>query len=422
MVLIILLQAAHPYISSAACLQYVPLLPCQSCMLALPLQHCQSSEGSQVVMQCLLTPSPHAMPLISCTFAGACCPLKQDPHVMLPAQVQPPVPSPSAPYRRQPQFDGHLLRSYMLTPLIQRCHNPWCATRVGEARVPGPPVAKRPSQQSPARESRRRIRSKGPPRVPSTISDNANVDSAMDTAEVHTCDPPLSVPAEVERSQPPADAGPSQAPGDTTSYPMLFVHTVDETHLKLRCYYIHANSCWRWQTSGRGAVLSRSSRKSPVEALRAWEKRYGAQLTEESRIEVQNALSIMDDSPQMATPPPKGASQMSMLSDAAPVQIPIEEPESHLGCGCPHPKGHAQECLARWNEWVDAMDKPTMRKLPRSTHQLLARTLDWLVKIVEDLDQPDVVRDTAELLVLCAPTSALASPCSAGWSTATLAT
>ena len=299
--------------------------------------------------------------------------------------------------------DCQTLSSSMQTPQIQRCHNPWCATRVGEARVPGPPIAKRPSHQSPKREGRRRIRSKGPAASVASVGitdtpDSAEVDTLMTpaTESALPAPPPLSVPAE---------EGPSQAPGDTTSYPMLFVHTVDETHLKLRCYYIHANSCWRWQTSGRGAVLSRSSRKSPVEALRAWQKRYSAQLTEESRIEVQNALSIMDDSPQMATPPRKGASQLSMLSDAAPSQVPVEDSDTRpSGVWVPPPQGTCARMLAKWNEWVYAMDKPTMRKLPRSTHQLLAQTLDWLVKLVEDLDQPDVVRDTAELLVLCAPT------------------
>ena len=83
----------------------------------------------------------------------------------------------------------------------------------------------------------------------------------------------------------------------------------------------------------------------------------------------------------------------------------IEEPDTKpSGLWVPPSQGACARMLARWNEWVSAMDKPTMRKLPRSTHQLLAQTLDWLVKLIEDLDQPDVLRDTAELLVLCAPT------------------
>ena len=45
-----------------------------------------------------------------------------------------------------------------------------------------------------------------------------------------------------------------------------------------------------------------------------------------------------------------------------------------------------------------------MRKVPRSTHQLLAQTLAWLMTLLEDLDQPDVIRDCVEMMVLCAPT------------------
>ena len=60
--------------------------------------------------------------------------------------------------------------------------------------------------------------------------------------------------------------------------------------------------------------------------------------------------------------------------------------------------------LSEWREWTFALNRPTIRKIPRSAHQLLAQTLEWLVTLIEDLDQPDVIRDCAEfkLMVLCA--------------------
>ena len=285
----------------------------------------------------------------------------------------------------------------LLITSIQRCYNPWCATRVGEARVLGPPVAKRPSHQSPKREGRRRIRSKGPPfPAGNTVLDDSQDSKRADTIMSSDVEPPVPAPC----LSVPAEEGPSQAAGDTTPYPMLFIHTVEETHLKLRCYYIHANCCWTWQTSGRGAVLSRSSRKSRWRLCEYGTNAMGI-------TSVQNALAIMEDSPHIATPPRKGASQMSMFSDSPLSQAPaVESVPTSAGMWVPPSQGACAKLLARWREWVFALNQPTMRKLPRSTHQLLAQTLDWLVKLIEDLDgldQPDVIRDCAELLVLCAP-------------------
>ena len=73
--------------------------------------------------------------------------------------------------------------------------------------------------------------------------------------------------------------------------------------LRCRKYFIHANSCWLWQTGGRGSVLCRSSRKSPPEALKAWLKHHGDRLVEESQVEVQSVMGILEDSPCLATPP-----------------------------------------------------------------------------------------------------------------------
>ena len=254
--------------------------------------------------------------------------------------------------RRQCQYiAGRLLRSPLLTPQVKRCHDPWC-TRVGETRVPGPPVAKRPSHQSPKREGRRN--SKGPPLpATNTVLADSQESEIVDTFMSAGVDPPTPAPC----LSVPAEEGPSQACGETTAYPMLFVHTVEETHLKLRFYYIHANCCWRWQTGGRGAVLSRSSRNIPLEALRAWYRHHGDHLTEESKIEVQNGLAIMEDSPHTATPPRKGASQMSLIGDIPPSQAPVAEtvPVS-AGMWVPPSQGACAKMFARWREWTFALN------------------------------------------------------------------
>ena len=192
MVLIILLQAAQPYISDAASMQHVlfhevqerqacgdvmqclltcppfsqPFLCVQPCEQ--PSEQCEHSAVTHIVTQCLLAFQLFACPFTCCLCPGALVADNHDFHSLLSAQVLPPMPCPSSlPCRPCPPSAG-LSLSFALIPSLQACFNPWCATRVGEARVPGPPVAKRPSQQSPLRESRRRIRSKGPPPQPST--------------------------------------------------------------------------------------------------------------------------------------------------------------------------------------------------------------------------------------------------------------
>ena len=192
-------------------------------------------------------------------------------------------------------------------------------------------------------DGRRRLRGKSP----APAADVAMTEDHGESADA-AC-PSLALETTQDQSlrlAVPEDEGPSQGPGEATAYPMLVTHTLDESHLKLRCYYIHANCCWRWQTSGRGAVLSKSSRKSPLEALKAWFKRHGDRLVEESKVEVQNAMAILEDHPCTATPPRRGASQLS-LPAATPTFPGVSCPCSFVSwdVGAPVPRSLCEDVV-----------------------------------------------------------------------------